>query len=353
MSKYPETLCAVIVSALIAGPAVAGPFGLGRVAEPDEIAAWNLDVSPDGTGLPDGSGSVADGEQIFSDNCASCHGEFAEGLGNWPKLAGGDGTLANVDPVKTVGSYWPYLSTTWDYVNRSMPFGNAQSLSADDVYAITAYILYSNFLVDDDFVLSRENFTEVEMPNVGGFIPDDRPESEYAHWRVEPCMTDCKGVVEITMKATVLDVTPQESTDTAEPAESSAATAQAEAVPVEQAAEPAPVAEPVLAAFDPDLAAAGEKVFRKCRACHEVGADAKNKVGPQLHAIVGRTVGSVDGFKYSKAMASDGGTWSEEYLAAFLANPKKAMKGTKMSFAGLKKDSDIAAVTEYLKSVVE
>lgn len=345
MSKYPETLCAVIVSALIAGPAVAGPYGLGRAAEPDEIAAWDLDVSPDGTGLPDGSGSVADGEELFSDNCASCHGEFAEGLGNWPKLAGGDGTLANVDPVKTVGSYWPYLSTTWDYVNRSMPFGNAQSLSADDVYAITAYILYSNFLVDDDFVLSRDNFTEIEMPNVDGFIPDDRPETEYAHWRSEPCMTDCKSAVEITMQATVLDVTPQEATDAAEPAESAAV-----AEPQEIAA---PAEEPVAAAFDADLAAAGEKVFRKCRACHEVGADAKNKLGPQLHAIVGRTVGAVDGFKYSSAMASHGGTWSEEYLAEFLANPKKAMKGTKMSFAGLKKESDIAAVTEYLKSVAQ
>ena len=109
-----------------------------------------------------------------------------------------------------MGSYWPYLSTVWDYVNRSMPFGNAQSLSPDEVYAITAYILYSNFLVEDDFTLSHENFTEVEMPNADGFIVDDRAETEYAIWHGEPCMENCKDSVEITMRAAVLDVTPDE-----------------------------------------------------------------------------------------------------------------------------------------------
>ncbi|NHX27759.1 cytochrome c, partial [Escherichia coli] len=185
-------------------------MGLGRPALPEEIAAWDVDVSPDGTGLPVGSGSVEDGEMIFSENCAVCHGEFAEGVDNWPKLAGGQDTLDREDPLKTVGSYWPYLSTTWDYVNRSMPFGNAQSLSDDDVYAIVAYILYSNDLVDDDFVLSNENFLEVEMPNAEGFIIDDRAETEYAQWTGEPCMSDCKDSVEITMRAAVLDVTPEE-----------------------------------------------------------------------------------------------------------------------------------------------
>lgn len=333
MSKFPENFFAVVLVVMIAAPALAGPYGLGRAAEPDEIAAWNLDVSPDGTGLPDGSGSVADGEQIFSDNCAACHGEFAEGLGNWPKLAGGDGTLANADPVKTVGSYWPYLSTTWDYVHRSMPFGNAQSLSTDDVYAITAYILYSNFLVEDDFVLSRENFTSVEMPNADGFIPDDRPETEYAIWRDAPCMKACKDKVEITMQATVLDVTPEETSDK-----------------TAQTPSPAPEDQPVEASFDPDLAAAGEKVFRKCAACHQVGSDAQNRVGPQLNGIVGRAVGAAEGFSYSDAMAKAGGHWDAERLAAFLADPKGVVAGTKMAFPGLRKEADILALTEYLKS---
>jgi len=210
MSKYLNVVGAALVMSLAASVAVAETFGLGRPALPEEIAAWDLDVRPDGTGLPVGSGSVMDGEEIFSESCAFCHGEFAEGVDNWPKLAGGDDTLADEDPLKTVGSYWPHLSTVWDYVNRSMPFGNAQSLTPDEVYAITAYILYSNYLVDDDFVLSNENFLEVAMPNADGFIIDDRMESEAHFWNSDPCMENCKDSVEVTMRARVLDVTPEE-----------------------------------------------------------------------------------------------------------------------------------------------
>ena len=322
MSKCPEALVVLTIAALVTAPALAEPLGLGRAAEPEEIAAWNLDVSPDGTGLPEGSGSVADGEQVFSDNCAACHGDFAEGLGNWPKLAGGDGTLANQDPVKTVGSYWPYLSTVWDYVHRSMPFGNAQSLSADEVYAITAYILYSNFLVDEDFVLSRDNFTEVEMPNMGGFFVDDRPEAEYAMWRTEPCMTECKTGVEITMKASVLDVTPGEAED--------------DAAALSGAANDA-------------LAAAGEKVFARCKACHQIGGGAANGVGPHLNEIVGRDVAAIDGFGYSGALSDHGGVWNAAHLAEFLADPEGVVPGTKMAFGGLK-PPEIEAVIEYLKA---
>ncbi|MGI3169264.1 c-type cytochrome [Pseudooceanicola sp. C21-150M6] len=336
---------------------------------PEEVAAWNLDVSPDGTGLPVGSGSVEDGEMIFSENCAVCHGEFAEGVDNWPKLAGGDGTLADPDPVKTVGSYWPYLSTTFDYVHRSMPFGNAQSISVDDTYAIVAYILYSNYLVEDDFVLSNENFLDVEMPNADNFIIDDRAETEYPQWRTDPCMENCKNEVKITMEASVLDVTPEETAaeaaatapdagDKADASDMTAAEATAPATedaavdtdaetPTEASAE-APAAGP-----DPELVAAGETVFKKCKACHQVGPDASNKTGPVLNGVVGATIGAHDGFKYSKTLAEAhdaGQTWDEATLTDFLANPKKAMKGTKMSFAGLKKDEDIAAVIAYLST---
>ncbi|WP_323785885.1 c-type cytochrome [Thalassovita sp.] len=351
MSKYRNLLIGSALVAMAASPVLAEKLGLGRPALPEEIAAWNLDVSPDGTGLPVGSGSVEDGEAIFSENCAICHGEFAEGVDNWPKLAGGEGTLADKDPLKTVGSYWPYLSTTFDYVRRSMPFGNAQTLSDDDVYAITAYILYSNYLVEDDFVLSNENFLDVEMPNANGFIVDDRDTSE-AHFWTEPCMENCKsGDVTITMRARVLDVTPQE-----EGAEEEAA---AEEAPAETAApaEEAKAEEPVMeetAALDPELVKDGEKVFKKCKACHQVGEGAKNKTGPVLNGIVGHPAGAIEGFKYSKGMqdfAESGGVWNEENLAAFLTKPKDFIKKTKMGFAGLKKESDIAAVTEYLKSV--
>lgn len=364
MSKYRKLIVTTALAAtLTAGPALAEKLGLGRPALPEEVAAWNLDVSPDGTGLPEGSGSVEDGEMIFADYCAVCHGDFAEGVGNWPKLAGGMDTLDHEDPLKTVGSYWPYLSTTWDYVHRSMPFGNAQTLSADEVYAIVAYILYSNDLVEDDFVLSKDNFLDVEMPNAGGFIVDDRKTAEAHFWKDEPCMTNCKeGEVEITMRAAVLDVTPeetkarkvQEMIDATNPANKSG---EGEAKVEEAAATEAPAAEEPAAeeaaALDPALVAEGEKVFKKCKACHQVGEGATHRTGPILTGIVGHAAGAAEDFRYSKAMeeAAEGGlVWTEDELSAFLAKPKAYLKKTKMSFAGLKKDEDIAAVIAYLKS---
>ena len=344
MSRF---LDLTLVSGLLIGATAtalhAGDYGLGREALPEEIAAWDVNVMPDGRGLPEGSGDVWTGEEVFVENCAVCHGDFAEGVGNWPSLAGGEGTLADADPVKTTGSYWPHLSTVWDYVNRSMPYGNAQSLSADDVYAMTAYILYSNFLVEDDFVLSNENLADFEMPNADGFIVDDRAETEYAIWQGEPCMENCKDSVEITMRAAVLDVTPEDEGDASEEAAAEAAPA-----PVETASgETAP---------DPALVAAGEKVFRQCKACHMVGEGAKNRVGPNLNGVVGHPAGGADDFRYSGAledMAADGLVWDEARLAAFLADPRGFMAGTKMGFAGLRSEEDIAAVTAYLSTFAE
>lgn len=196
-------------------PAHDGAFKLGRVATGDEIAAWDMDVRPDGLGLPVGKGNVADGEVLYTDNCAVCHGDFGEGVGRWPVLAGGQDTLTDDRPVKTIGSYWPYLSTVYDYVRRAMPFGNARSLSDDDVYAITAYLLYLNdVVVDEDFELSNENFSDIHMPNEENFIPDGRTQEAHYAKDKEPCMTDCKpGPVEITMRAQVLDVTPDAGDD--------------------------------------------------------------------------------------------------------------------------------------------
>lgn len=217
MSKCLEiALIAGLTVGMTASLSTAEEYGLGREALPAEIEAWDVAIMPDGRGLPEGSGDVWAGDEAFGTYCASCHGDFAEGVGNWPGLAGGRGTLDRADPVKTVGSYWPHLSTVWDYVNRSMPYGYAQSLTTDEVYAITAYILYSNNIVDDDFTLSHENFAEVEMPNADGFIVDDRSETEYPDWRREPCMEGCKDTVEITMRAAVLDVTPEDDDEAAE-----------------------------------------------------------------------------------------------------------------------------------------
>lgn len=347
MSKFLKATTATLALALTATPVLAETFGLGREALPEEITAWDLDVSPDGTGLQPGSGSVLDGEVLFSQHCAACHGDFAEGVGNWPKLAGGEGTLDHEDPLKTVGSYWPHLTTAWDYINRSMPYGNAQSLTPDEVYAMTAYILYSNYLVEDDFVLSDENFLDIVLPNADGFIIDDRLEAEAHFWHAEPCMENCKDSVEITMRARVLDVTPQEEGDTAALTEP----VSAETTSVEPAVEAE--IEIVATAPDPKLVAAGEKAFRACKACHQVGDKAKHRVGPALNGIVGHPAGAADGFKYSKALqgvAEDGMVWTEENLTAFLADPRGFIKGNRMTFNGVRKDEDIDAIIAYLST---
>ncbi len=198
----------VFLLAAAASAQEAGPLGLGRPATPDELAAWDIDVRPDGKGLPEGRGDVLTGEELYTELCAACHGDFGEGTGRLPALAGGEGTLTDEFPVKTVGSFWPYLSTVWDYVHRTMPYGNSQSLSDDEVYALTAYILYLNDLVDEDFELSRENLPAIRLPNEGGFIMDDRAETELPAFSAEPCMENCKGSVEVTARAGALDVTP-------------------------------------------------------------------------------------------------------------------------------------------------
>ena len=366
MSKWRNLLIgAALGSACLSAPAMAEKLGLGRPALPEEINAWDMTVLPDGTGLRDGSGDVATGEEVFGEKCASCHGEFAEGLDSWPVLAGGTGTLKDARPVKTVGSYWPHISTVWDYVHRSMPFGAAQTVTVDEAYAITAFILYSNGLVEDDFTLSKDNFTSVVLPNQEGFYADDRPEAEYPLFRHEVCMESCIAPVKITKRAADLKVTPTDpdgkpagtlpdlvlasASDVAETAVADAAPTDV-ATPVEEAA---PVQD---AALDPALVDSGAKVFKKCVACHKIGDGAKNATGPMLNGVVGRVAGSVDGFKYSKVLTdlgAGGHVWDMAALDAFLANPKAVAKGTKMTFAGLKSDEDRAAVIAYLSSFSE
>ncbi|MBY4892895.1 c-type cytochrome [Rhodobacteraceae bacterium N5(2021)] len=319
-----------------AAPSREGGFGLGREALPEEVAAWDIDIRPDGEGLPVGSGDVWTGEELFVDYCSACHGDFGEAVGRWPVLAGGFGTLDGEDPVKTIGSYWPYLSTVWDYVHRAMPYGAAQSLSDDEVYAITAYLLYLNEVVDDDFVLSNETFADVEMPNEDAFFMDDRAEVELPLFTQEPCMTDCTdGPVEVTMNAMVLDVTPEE-----EGAGDDAAEAEEEAAPEDTGP-------------DPELVAAGEGVFRQCQTCHQVGEDARNGAGPILNGVVGAAAAHVEGFRYSPAMtgaAEDGLVWTEENLAAYLTDPRGFLRGNRMSFRGLSSEDDIAAVIAYIQA---
>lgn len=209
MSGSANALAAALVLAAAAGALAAedGTPPFGRPALPEEIEAWDIDVRPDGQGLPEGSGSAAEGEQIYFEQCATCHGEFGEGVGRWPVLMGGFDSLTNDRPEKTVGSYWPHASTVFDYIHRAMPFGMGQSLTADQTYAVALYVLYLNDLVELDATYDRDSFASIEMPNAEGFIrPDPRPDVPPG----EPCMQDCDVDTEITGRATILDVTPDQ-----------------------------------------------------------------------------------------------------------------------------------------------
>ncbi len=213
MSRWVSLLAAF--SFLLTAPALAQSpklqnYGIGTPATQEQIAGWDIDVRPDGQGLPPGKGSVRDGEEIYLERCAACHGEFGESAGRWPQLAQGKGTLATHDPVKTVGSYFPYVASVFDYIRRAMPFGDAQSLSNDELYAVTAFVLNLNDIVDDKFVLSKETWSKVKMPNEGGFFDDDRKTAEKAFWNPKPCMKDCRPPVKITGHASVIDVTPDD-----------------------------------------------------------------------------------------------------------------------------------------------
>ena len=161
----------------------------GRVPTANELEAWDRDVMPDGTGLPEGSGSVEDGEEIYEAQCVSCHGDFGAGSGSYPKLTAGNAyemqkTMVNqrVDgndegPKRTFGSYWGEASTLWWYIKTGMPHTAPMSLTNDEVYAISAYILNINEIeidgevVEDEYVLDRAKFLKIEMPNKDGFEP--------------------------------------------------------------------------------------------------------------------------------------------------------------------------------------
>ena len=174
MSSHNKLVLAGIFAAgLLAAPAFA--FDFGRPATPDEIKLWDIDVGPDGKGLPDGSGTVAQGKQVFSDYCSACHGENGQG-GIKDRLAGGQGTLASSMPVKTVGSFWPYATTLFDYVKRAMPFNAPGSLSDDDVYSVVAYVLSEAKIIKTTDTMDAKSLPKVAMPNKDGFEPDPRPE---------------------------------------------------------------------------------------------------------------------------------------------------------------------------------
>ena len=163
------------------------PYGIGRAAMPAEIAGWNIDIDRYGNNLPPGSGSVGHGREVFDQQCAACHGAKGEG-GVGDRLVGGQGTLATPEPVKTVGSYWPYAPTLFDYIRRAMPQNAPQSLSNDDVYAVSAYILHLNGLLPAEATLDARTLSAIKMPNREMFVGDSRPDVKNP-----ACMTGCGG----------------------------------------------------------------------------------------------------------------------------------------------------------------
>ncbi len=213
MSRFPRMRAVAFGAALLvsaAAGAQAEKLGLGTPATPEQIKGWDIDVRPDGHGMPGGKGTAAQGEEIFQTNCASCHGEFGEGKDRWPTLVGGHGSLKHDRPEKTIGSFWPYASTVYDYVKRAMPFGNAQSLSDDELYAVTAYLLQLNDVIKDpNFELNAKTLQEIKMPNADGFYVDDRETAEKQFWNRKPCMKDCKKETKVLNRARALDVTPE------------------------------------------------------------------------------------------------------------------------------------------------
>ena len=189
----------------------AGKYGIGTPATEEQVLAWDIDVSPSGNTNLIGAGTAEDGEPIYQERCASCHGDFGDGgpSARYPILIGGSPEdLTEPNPDKTIGSYWPYASTVVDYIYRAMPFGDAQSLTPDEAYAISAWLLAENGVIDHDFVLSNENIGSIVMPNVDGFYMDDRPDTRVLAPGEQPCMTDCQPVIEIVHHASVLKVTP-------------------------------------------------------------------------------------------------------------------------------------------------
>jgi S-disulfanyl-L-cysteine oxidoreductase SoxD len=208
--KWPLVLGAgmILAAGTIARAAEPGYYGYGEQARPAQIAGWDIDArGDDGAGLPPGNGTVQRGAEVYAEQCAACHGTFGEGEGRFPKLVGGVGTLRSDRPEPTVGSYWPFAPTLWDYINRAMPMPAPHTLSSDDVYALTAYILNLNDAVPNEFVADRDSLPKVKMPNRDAFIwTDPRPDT-----MARPCMSGCAnpGDIKIMSTAEGRNLTPR------------------------------------------------------------------------------------------------------------------------------------------------
>ena len=150
-------------------------YGVGRAPTADEIRQWSISVRPDGKGLPEGKGTAAGGEETYANRCARCHGAHGEGRDS-VALVGGSGSLNTPRPLKTVASYWPYATTLFDYIRRAMPFEKPGTLTTNQVYDLTAYVLFLGGVIPHDAVMNQRTLPGVRMPNRGGFVADPRPD---------------------------------------------------------------------------------------------------------------------------------------------------------------------------------
>ena len=310
MCKFHSRAALAFVAAMAAGHwAAAETLGIGRTPSEAEIAGWNIDVRYDGAGLPPGAGDVTTGETLFEEACASCHGDFGQGEGRWPALSGGFDSLslqgAAGRPEKTVGSYWPYAPTLFDYIRRAMPYAAPQSLSADETYALSAFILYLNDIVGDDFVADARSLAAVKMPNRDNFYDDPRPDAQNT-----ACMKNCLNAEEMKLLESIRGVTPtQDAPDSAH----------------------AQVAEDEAAAENTDAAA--EAVYaRACAVCHDSGV---------AEAPIASPAGAADWQARLKAGGYEG-------MIESAWNGKGAMPPQKS--AGLSREEVAAAVRRMLQA---
>jgi len=175
----PAITVVLVLLACVGLCAQSGKYGLGRTPTPEEIRGMDITIPPDGTGLPPGHGTAAEGREIYERRCSRCHGHKGEG-GDEPKqspLVGGKASLKTPKPLKTVGSYWPYATTVWDYTRRAMPFDKPGTLTTNQVYSVVAFVLYMNGIVGENTVLDASSLPRIKMPNREGFVTDTRPDT--------------------------------------------------------------------------------------------------------------------------------------------------------------------------------
>jgi len=171
---FTHKLAVILLGASVAAVADAESPGLGVPVDAETLSRVDYTILPNGDGLPDGSGTAETGAAVYAQHCVACHGEGGTGSVN-DALVGGHGSLASSQPKKTVGSYWPYATTVFDYVRRAMPLQAPGSLSSDEIYAVTAYILFLNDIVAEGEELNAETLPAIEMPNRDGFVWDYSP----------------------------------------------------------------------------------------------------------------------------------------------------------------------------------